>query len=167
LHARQLYCKKAKRAFVGQPPTHSPPKTTPDVKGPMEARRKIPHQRHATSRVAHRVEDGRALSKTCDTGFMGQTSVKSATTRHSFTCMGFCRAERKHCETVETASFCDVLRARKAAARTWGCVKSRSKACHRAERPGLICAGESCHSFVCSNINFAAVPSQRQRGSDP
>lgn len=104
----------------------------------MEARRKMPHQRLPTSRVARRVEDGRALPKTCDTGFMGQTSVESTNTRDSFTCMGICQAQRKNCETVETASFCDVpARNGELQLDTWGCVKSRSKACHRAERPGF------------------------------
>lgn len=116
---------------------HRPSKTAPDIKGPMEARGKMSHPRHSTCCVARRVEDGRALPKTCDTGFMGQTSVESTNTRDSFTCIGPCEAERKNCESVETVSFCDVLHARMAAARMWGCVKSRSKACHRAELPGF------------------------------
>jgi hypothetical protein len=35
--------------------------------------------------------------------------------------------ERKICETVEAALFGDMLRTRKAAGRTWGCVNRRPK----------------------------------------
>lgn len=109
------------------------------------------------------MEDGREQCKTCDAGFMGPTSVRVDQHQRLINMHGLL-SSRKNCETVETALFCGMLRRRKAAGRH---VEVRQKQTSGMTMRAFSLSNQSRHSFVCSNVNFTAVPSPRQRGSDP
>ncbi|XPS70115.1 hypothetical protein M3J07_002350 [Ascochyta lentis] len=158
----------------GRPAAYYSTMRAPDTKGPIEARRKAANPHHAACCIARRVEAAERCPQPATLVLWVKLVSESSSTRETcsrclFTCMSFYQ---------ETVSVRRLTQRRVAM-----CWRKESRMAHvgvrqlqalngmsrrRVRRAGLdLIYPTTCAIRSLLQYNFAAVPSPRQRGSDP